>query len=198
MVDSLNDRLIRTALILLDKNPVDRLSIRQVAQDNGVSHQAPYVHFGSKRRFLAAVAGTGLQQAVDEAISILTKAGDEPRMRLHAVADAYISFIRTRPHVHDLAYGPMVAKADHPLLQQAAIGYWNLVHDAVARCQPPATSEADILRRCVAAWGAVYGIARLSALHQIPTSVPGDHGALLHEALDALYVGWNAAPTSAV
>jgi hypothetical protein len=30
-----------------------------VAQTVGVSHQAPYVHFGNKRRFLAAVAGMG-------------------------------------------------------------------------------------------------------------------------------------------
>ena len=45
---------------------------------------------------------------------------------------SYITFIRARPHVHDLAYGPLVAQADHPLLQQAAIAYWDLPHDIVA------------------------------------------------------------------
>ena len=45
----------------------ERLSLRRVAKTVGASHQAPYVHFGDKRRFLAAVAGMGLQEAADEA-----------------------------------------------------------------------------------------------------------------------------------
>ena len=51
---------------------------------------------------------------------------------------------RTCPHVHDLAYGPTVAKRDHPLLQEAAISYWALLHDAVAACQPPDISEKEV------------------------------------------------------
>ena len=43
-----------------------------------------------------------------------------------------------------------------------------------------------------AAWGTVYGIARLGALGQIPRSVPGDIDSLLHEALDSLRLGWQA------
>jgi hypothetical protein len=44
----------------------------------------------------------------------------------------------------------------------------------------------------VASWGTVYGIARLGALHQIPDAVPGDGVELTHQALDALYLGWQA------
>src|SRR6478672_278472 len=190
--ETLDDQLVRSALMYLNSEPAERLSIRQVAQANGVSHQAPYVHFGSKRRFLAAVASVGLQEATDAAIAALGDAGDDPLTRLHAFADAYMSFIQTRPHVHDLAFGPLVAKGDHPLLQQAAARHWDLLHDTVARCQPPGTGEAEILRRCVASWGTVYGIARLGALRQIPDAVPGDGVELTHQALDALYLGWQA------
>ena len=147
---------------------------------------------GNKRRFLAAVAGTGLQQAADDAAAAVEAAGDNPRQRLHALVDAYLAFVRERPHVHDLAYGPLVAKADHPRLQQAAIAYWNLLHDTVAACQSAATGEAEILRRCAASWGTIYGIARLAALGQIPKAVPGDLTELLHEAVDTLYHGWQA------
>jgi AcrR family transcriptional regulator len=124
-----------------------------VAQELGVSHQASYVHFARKRRFLAAVAGTGLQQAGPEAFAALAEAGEDPLRRLHVFADAYITFIRARPHVHDLAHGPLVAKADHPLLQQAAIAYWDLLHDTVARCPPVGVGEVELLRRCAAIWG---------------------------------------------
>jgi AcrR family transcriptional regulator len=164
--------------------------MRQVAQDLGVSHQAPYVHFGTKRRFLAAVAGVGLQQAAEEATASVA-ARAEPVDKLHALADAYLAFVRTRRHVHDLAYGPEVAKRDHPLLQAAAITYWNLLRDTVAGCQPPGTSEQDVLRRSAVAWGTVYGIARLANFQQIPASVPGPEDDLVHAALDWLCHGWD-------
>jgi hypothetical protein len=106
-----------------------------------------------------------------------------------------MTFVATRPHVHDLAYGPLVAKSDHPTLQQAAIDYWNLLHDTVQGCQPEGTSEADTLRRSAAAWAAVYGIARLAAMNQIPNTVPGDMRSLIHEAIDTLYDGWRSTET---
>lgn len=187
----LDDQLLRAALDLLAHEPAERISLRRVAQTVGVSHQAPYVHFGDKRRFLAAAAGMGLQRAAEQAAIAMSAAAPDPGARLHALADAYIAFIRDRPHVHDLAYGPLVAKADHPRLQQAAIAYWDLLHDAVAACQPPGTAEADVLRGCAATWGTVYGIARLAALQQIPRSVPSESDRLIHQALDTLRLGWS-------
>jgi len=190
--DALDERLVQTALGLLSDQPAEHLSLRRVAQELGVSHQAPYVHFGNKRRFLAAVAGAGLQHAADQAVVALAVSGDDPVRRLHVLMQVYISFIRERPHVHDLAYGPLVGKPDHPRLQRAAIAYWDLLHDTVAACQPSGIPEPELLRRCAAAWGTVYGIARLGALGQIPRSVPGDIDSLLHEALDTLRLGWQA------
>jgi len=190
--DTLDQQLVQTALRLLTDQPAEHLSLRRIAHELGVSHQAPYVHFGNKRTFLAAVAGAGLQDAADHAVVALAASGDDPARRLHVLMDVYITFIRERPHIHDLAYGPLVAKPDHPRLQRAAIAYWNLLHDAVAACQPAGVPEPELLRRCAAAWGTVYGIARLGALGQIPRSVPGDIDSLLHEALDTLRLGWQA------
>lgn len=192
-LDPLDQRLVHAALDRLAQHGVEHLSMRQVAHELGVSHQAPYVHFGSKRAFLAAVAGVGLQQAADDARSQVAAAGPDARVRLHALVDAYLHFIRARPHVHDLAYGPTVVKSDHPALQQAAIEYWGLLHQVVADCQPAATSEAEVLRRCAAVWGTVYGIARLAAFQQIPASVPDPAHRLVHDALDWQLVGWQGA-----
>lgn len=192
--EPLDQRLVAAALAALADAPAERLSLRAVAQQLGVSHQAPYVHFGSRRRFLAAVAGAGLQQAVDEGAAAVAAAGADPVARLEALAHAYLSFIRSRPHVHDLAYGPSVAKRDHPMLQEAAIGHWSLLHDCVEGCQPAGVPEAEVLRRAATAWGAIYGIARLGTFHQIPASVPADVDALVTAALRALVAGWRAEP----
>ena len=124
--------------------------------------------------------------------AVVAAAGDAPLRRLHALVDAYVDFIGEQPHLHDLAYGPLVAKADHPALQAAAIAYWDLLHDVVAACQPADSDAAEVLSRCATAWGTVYGIARLATLKQIPPSVPADQRDLLHEAVDTLYEGWHA------
>ena len=185
------ERLVEAALRQLQDMPAERLSLRQVALEVGVSHQAPYVHFGDKRRFLAAVAGAGLDLAAEAARKSVEAAGDDPRDRLHALVDAYTSFIDEHPHVHDLANGPLLVKGDHPRLQQAAIRYWDLLHHTVEAAQPDGVDESEVLRRCTAAWGAIYGISRLSAMRQVPASVPADRARLLHDVIDTLYAGWN-------
>ncbi len=188
----LTERLITTALDLLDTKPAEKLSIREVAQRVGVSHQGPYVHFGDKRRFLAAVAGAGLEVAAAEATTAVKASGEDPQARLHALIDSYVGFIDTRPHVHDLAYGPLVAMSDHPRLQAAAIEYWTLLRETVAANQPSGVPEDELLRRCATAWGTVYGIARLNAAGKIPPTVPADRTQLLHDAVETMRLGWQA------
>jgi len=190
---SLDRRLVAAALVTLRHTPVDRLSLRRVAEQVGVSHQAPYVHFGSKRRFLAAVAGVALDRAAAIAEERVSAAGDEPLARLRALAHAYMDWADREPHVHDLDLSLHIRKSEHPWLQAAAIRYWNLLHDTVEACQPPGVSEGDVLRRSTIAWGVVYGISRLAALDQVPASVPGDATEHIDLALDALYAGWHAA-----
>lgn len=189
MRETLQERLVRTGLELLAHQPAEQLSLRQLAQRLDISHQAPYVHFGSKRRFLAAVAGAGLRRATERAAAAIVKVS-EPCTRLHAFVDAYLHFIRVQPHVHDLVYGPLVATADHPLLQQATVEYWNLLRETVAACQPEGVGEDEILRRSAVTWGALYGITRLAALDLAPVS--GDRFALVHEAVDMLRRAWQA------
>lgn len=191
---SLGMRLVEATLHMLRAAPVDQLSLRRVAEEVGVSHQAPYVHFGSKRRFLAAVAGVGLDRAAGAAEMVVAAAGESPIARLQALGVAYTEWVALEPHLHDLDLALHIHKSEHPWLQAAAIRYWNLLHDTVQSCQPPGVSEADVLRRCTIAWGVVYGISRLAALDQVPASVPGDANEHIGLALDALYAGWHATP----
>lgn len=191
---SLEMRLVEVTLEMLRTAPVDQLSLRSVAERVGVSHQAPYVHFGSKRRFLAAVAGVGLDRAAAAAEAEVASAGESSIARLRALARAYTEWVAHEPHVHDLDLALHIDKSEHPWLQAAASRYWNLLHDTVEACQPPGVSEADLLRRCAIAWGVVYGISRLAALDQVPAGVPGDASEHIGLALDALHAGWHAAP----
>ena len=190
--ESLGMRLVEVSLAMLRTAPVDQLSLRRVAERIGVSHQAPYVHFGSKRRFLAAVAGIGLDRAAAAAEERVAAVGDSPKARLQALAQAYTEWVDSEPHVHDLDLALHIGKSEHPWLQAAANRYWALLHDTVEACQPPGVTEADVLRRSTIAWGVVYGISRLAALDQVPAAVPGDAREHIDQALNALYAGWHS------
>ncbi|WP_369046970.1 TetR/AcrR family transcriptional regulator [Sinomonas sp. P10A9] len=189
-VGGLDSRLIGLALTALEHTPPDRLSIREIARAAGVSHQAPYVHLGGKRGFLAAVAGVGLEAAAQRARVAVDAAGPGAVERLHALVDAYHRFATDEPNLHDLAFGPLVAKSDHPDLQRAAIHYWRVMQEAVSACQPPGIEPGELLRRCAAAWGLIHGLSRLSAVGQIPAIVPGDLHRLMHDGIDTMRRGW--------
>lgn len=189
---SLESRLIDAALAHLETVPAEHLSLRKLATEAGVSHQAPYTHFRSRTRFLAAVAGAGLAQVVPEARRSAESAGADPLDRMLALADHHCRFVQQRPHLFDLAFGPLVAMRDHRVLQTAAIAYWTLTREIVGACQPARVSEGELDNRCQIVASTVYGIARIGAHHKIPRSVPASTQELVSTALTTLQTGWAA------
>jgi AcrR family transcriptional regulator len=187
---SLEARLVAAALGRLQTVAADQLSMRKLAAELGVSHQAPYTHFRSRTRFLAAVAGAGLSVVAAEAREAVERAGSDPFERLLALAEHYARFIAREPHLFDLAYGPTVQMRDHRALQTAAIQYWSLLRDVVGACQPQGVAEGEIQNRCEIAASMVYGIARMGAHGKIPRVVSSTPSALIADALATLVLGW--------
>ena len=188
---SLEAQLVDAALSRLETEAAERLSIRKLAAEIGVSHQAPYTHFRSRTRFLAAVAGAGLAVVAVEAREAVERAGADPLARMLALADHYVTFIERRPHLFDLAYGPSIQMRDHRALQTAAIEYWTLLREVVGACQPGDVSDDEIQNRCEIAASTVYGIARMGAHQKIPRIVRASPRELVADALRTLDAGWN-------
>jgi AcrR family transcriptional regulator len=189
---SLEARLVQVALTRLETVSAEQLSMRKLAAESGVSHQAPYTHFRSRTRFLAAVAGAGLAAVAAEARVAVEAAGADPRERMLALADNYVTFIQLRPHLFDLAYGPSIRMRDHRVLQTAAIAYWALLRECVGACQPTGLAEAEIQNRCEIAASTVYGIARMGAHDKIPSIVTATPRELVAAAVRTLDIGWNS------
>lgn len=188
---SLEAQLVDLALTRLATVPAERLSMRKLAAEIGVSHQAPYTHFRSRTRFLAAVAGTGLAAVASGAREAVGRAGSDPLERMLALADNYVTFIERQPHLFDLAYGPSIQMRDHRALQTAAIAYWTLLRDVVGACQPGNVSDDEIQNRCEIAASTVYGIARMGAHQKIPRIVGASPRELVAAALKTMNAGWN-------
>lgn len=155
--------VLTAARRLLQTTPAEQLSVRELAREAGVSHAAPYRHFGSRDGFLAALAAhcfeefLGVQQAAFDAAG--------PGDRLLAVGEAYVRFGIAHPHAFALVYnaddGPRSSSAE---LASLAGRHEALLHQAVADAfahhrLPAGADPGDV---GAALWSLVHGLTALT------------------------------------
>lgn len=99
--EKLKQKLIATGVAEIEKKGIDQLSIRTVAQKCGVSHGAPYRHFGSKEGYLKVVLAEislRLAKASLEGLSERLPA----RQQLSLMGANLINFAKTSPYFFEV------------------------------------------------------------------------------------------------
>ena len=76
----------------LREHGVERLSLRDLARQAGVSHAAPRRHFADRQALLDALAETGFARLADQARAAIDDAGADHRTRLRGAATAFLRF----------------------------------------------------------------------------------------------------------
>lgn len=157
-------RLLEESVKLIAEQGLAALSFREMARRAGLSHQAPYHHFGSREGILAAIVlegFTGLDAALVEARTI--NRVRPPAEGLKAVMKAYVTFALTHPVHFRVMFRPdVVPPSDHPDIHvQAELSFRRLV-DAVSDCHPDAARAAPRFVEVVnALWASAHGVATL-------------------------------------
>ncbi|QYH34781.1 TetR/AcrR family transcriptional regulator [Salinibacterium sp. M195] len=165
---NLGPTLENAALELLRSQGHASLSLREVARVAGVSHNAPYHHFGDRSALLKRLS----ERSMAELLSAL-RAAEEQRekgqnsqgqARAHAVAIgvAYVGYAAEFPERFRLIYDPNVcipgspSAAMKPLLEQVE----EILATTTAALLPggPPVAMAALV---TAVWGAVHGLAEL-------------------------------------
>src|SRR5436853_3817132 len=88
---------LRTALLeqaerSVREHGVERLSLRELAREVGVSHGAPRRHFPDRQALLDALAEAGFDRLGAELNAAIDCAGEDFEARLRATAAAYVRF----------------------------------------------------------------------------------------------------------
>ena len=81
---NLRQKVLKASVALIEAGGLDRLSMREAARKAGVSHQAPYHHFGDREAILAAIATEGfgmLQQELSRSLDKHTASQSDRRSR---------------------------------------------------------------------------------------------------------------------
>ena len=84
--------LLAEAERTLQEEGIERLSLRDLARQAGVSHAAPRRHFADRQALLDALAAAGFLRLSDEIRAAIEEAGDNYEAQLLAAATAYIRF----------------------------------------------------------------------------------------------------------
>lgn len=158
---NLPEALERAAMSLLESQPAAEISLREVARAAGVSHNAPYHHFGDRRALLKVLAERSMAALLESQRA--AAATGEPVERLRAVARDYVRFAAERPHAFAVVYDPAVCVPGQPTATMAPLiaAEEMLVGDAV-RAAMPELDDAAVAAMTAAAWGAAHGLAQLT------------------------------------
>jgi AcrR family transcriptional regulator len=84
--------LLAEAERTLREQGIDRLSLRDLARQAGVSHAAPRRHFADRQALLDALAEAGWARLGDEACAAIDDAGEDYEARLRALGTACVRF----------------------------------------------------------------------------------------------------------
>ncbi len=147
--------LLEAAEAVLAERGARGLTLRDVARAAGVSHGAPYHHFGSLNDLLAAVAQRGFED-LGEAMARAVAVADT-RERLLRVADGYVACARAHPERFRLMFGPLLAsETEHPALKAAAQHAFGFV--LAAAIAHDAKNGSDL---ALAGWSLAHGLSHL-------------------------------------
>lgn len=152
---------MQLAITHIELEGTEKLSLRALAREAGVSQSAPYRHFPTKRCLLAALATQGfniLHDAVDAVVS-----NDDPiETRFIAMGVAYVEFALSHPTHYHLMFGAVLGDFSD----------YDMLHTASAKCFARVTAvqhelvvarglQVDEERFAGVIWAGVHGIASL-------------------------------------
>lgn len=144
------------------------LSFREVARRAGVSHQAPYHHFGDREGILAAIAEEGFRGLAE---ALEATAGLPAAARLEASGLAYVKWALAHPGHYRTLFRPDLVSLDaHEGLRREAARAFRFLEVLVAALHADGRAtwrDSSVLLALI--WSTVHGIVSLVLDGPLPT-----------------------------
>jgi len=174
----LRQRILDTSRLLLDTEGVAALSMREVARRAGVTHQAPYHHFGDRESILATLVTQGfeeLTQGLARANRALLRHGR--RAGLLASGEAYVGFALAQPGVFRVMFRPDLCDATR---FPAALAAGQQAHGELTQLVALLHGSAAGPALASLYWAQVHGLAGLLIDGPLGLTLPSRRARLGH------------------
>lgn len=167
---NLRQSLLEASMRLLDKEGLEALSLRRLAEEVGVSRQAPYHHFKDKQALLAAIGEEGFS-LLNSLLALVT---DDPALslneRLYQAVLGYLNFALEHTALYRLMFGQTLWSAEHThadtdefqrYAKDCFRQYVQLFDMLKAAGELPRSENT--LRLAQLLWAAMHGLAHLAS-----------------------------------
>ena len=160
---NLKAALLDAAFKVIVKTGLSGVTLREIARQAGVSHNAPYRHFSSKEDLIAALATVSLQQlteGVREAVGRETGAEE----RLVAAARAYLGFALDYPDRFNLTFHAAFEREQHAEYVKSYTVSLTLLSDLIRDCAGPGV-DTELASELI--WSSIHGISELGVAKRL-------------------------------
>jgi AcrR family transcriptional regulator len=162
----LRETLMEAALASIAAHGTEKLSLRALAREAGVSATAPYRHFPSKQSLLAALAEEGFRELRARFDIVAAAPHSDLESRLLALGMVYIEFALEHPTTFELMFGSVLGDfTGFHSLTEAAEGCYLVLYRILEEGLAP-QSRLTATRLGGIVWAGVHGIASLILYHR--------------------------------
>lgn len=155
------DCVLQAMKVIADKG-LESLSLRAVARELGISHQAPYKHFASRDHLLAEV----IRRCLRDFAEVLTQSGFAedgtplaPENAMHALGIAYLKYAAENPLAYRLMFATPWPEAARELdLDVDARAAFDILARRLAAIKDY-SKKADHRADALFVWSAIHGLA---------------------------------------
>jgi len=179
---NLVEALLSATVEIIEKQGVERLSVRELAKRVGVSPGAPFQHFASKEALLTAVAEQAMTRLTEAALEAeAAVVGDDRLSRVEAIGQGYLKWALANPtHFEVISSRKLIDFQSSSSLraQNEAIRerMYKLLSEAQARKELARDLEIDSVVLSCRAF--VYGLARMAVDGHFPEWHPAEEPAI--------------------
>jgi AcrR family transcriptional regulator len=160
VAETLKDKVIRAAVDYIAESGPDGLSFRQIAADAGVSHQAPYHHFGDRDAIFTEIGIIGFRMFAAE-LAAPARRGEDPDVAIRML-ERYVNFALTHSGYYRVMFRSDLCKiAESPELRRFADASFDALIDAVQSIVGARSSVDEIRIVATTMWSAAHGLATL-------------------------------------
>ena len=153
--------IMRLALKHIEREGTEKLSLRALAREAGVSQTAPYRHFPTKKCLLAALATQGFVE-LRESIQSIVASDQTVEERFMQMGVAYIEFALDNPTTYHLMFGSVLADfTEYDMLHEAAKDAYAQVRRCEEELIQAKQLDVNATRFGGVIWAGVHGIASL-------------------------------------
>ena len=179
--------LMDLALEHIAREGTEKLSLRALAREAGVSPTAPYRHFPTKRCLLAALATRGFRtlRDINQSVSL---SGEDLERSCIRLGMGYIHFAMENPTAYQIMFGTVIDDfTPYPELAEAAEQSYAAVRhliELIMASRPDLRTSPELLGGAI--WAAVHGIASLAIFGASREDMEGADVRRPNQALSAL------------